>query len=217
MAQPLSQIWRLMTIGSGTRGPKSIITGDTDNEVVIGPDSSMLIVDDDGIFLRRLGRAMEQRGFKVELAETLIEAMLSVRARPPKYGIFDLRLAHGSGLEVIEAIRARRGDSRMIVLTGYGNIANAVNAVKLGAIDYLSKPINADDLMSALLADRAVKAGVAEHPMSAARVAGSTYSGSMRVVIKMSLRLPGAWICTEERCSGSCPSTHLHEVRPCII
>lgn len=159
-----------MTIGSGTRGPKSIITGDTDNEVVIGPDSSMLIVDDDGIFLRRLGRAMEQRGFKVELAETLIEAMVSVRARPPKYSIFDLRLAHGSGLEVIEAIRARRGDSRMIVLTGYGNIANAVNAVKLGAIDYLSKPINADDLMSALLADRAVKAGVAEHPMSAARV-----------------------------------------------
>lgn len=104
----------------------------------IGPDPSLLIVDDDGPFLRRLARAMEARGFLVETADSVAEGVTKSKAHPPKYAVIDLRLGDGNGLDVIEAIRQRRGDTRVIVLTGYGNIATAVTAVKLGAVDYLS-------------------------------------------------------------------------------
>ncbi|TGS51951.1 response regulator, partial [Mesorhizobium sp. M1D.F.Ca.ET.183.01.1.1] len=99
----------------------------------------LLIVDDDGPFLRRLARAMETRGFIVDTAETVSEGIARSKAAPPKYAVVDLRLADGNGLEVIEAIRQNRDDTQIVVLTGYGNIATAVTAVKLGALDYLAK------------------------------------------------------------------------------
>jgi two-component system response regulator RegA len=136
----------------------------------IGPDASLLIVDDDGPFLRRLARAMETRGFHVETAESVAEGVAKSKIRPPKYAVVDLRLGDGNGLDVIEAIRQRRDDTRIIVLTGYGNIATAVTAVKLGAVDYLAKPADADDVYAALTQRAGEKAELPENPMSADRV-----------------------------------------------
>ncbi|MDO9416862.1 ActR/PrrA/RegA family redox response regulator transcription factor [Pararhizobium sp.] len=136
----------------------------------IGPDASLLIVDDDAPFLRRLARAMETRGFVVEIAESVAEGIAKTKASPPKYAVIDLRLGDGSGLDVIEAIRSRRDDTRIIMLTGYGNIATAVNAVKLGAVDYLAKPADADDIFSALVQKAGERAELPENPMSADRV-----------------------------------------------
>ncbi|CAN7521466.1 ActR/PrrA/RegA family redox response regulator transcription factor [Agrobacterium genomosp. 3] len=136
----------------------------------IGPDKSLLIVDDDGPFLRRLARAMETRGFAVDTAETVSEGIARSKAAPPKYAVVDLRLTDGNGLEVIEAIRQNRDDTQIVVLTGYGNIATAVTAVKLGALDYLAKPADADDVFNALTQRKGEKTEVPENPMSADRV-----------------------------------------------
>jgi two-component system response regulator RegA len=136
----------------------------------IGPDRSLLIVDDDAPFLRRLARAMETRGFIVDVAESVAEGIAKAKGAPPKYAVVDLRLGDGSGLDVIAAIRQRRDDTRIIMLTGYGNIATAVNAVKLGAVDYLAKPADADDIFSALTQKPGEKAELPENPMSADRV-----------------------------------------------
>ncbi|MGE6742505.1 ActR/PrrA/RegA family redox response regulator transcription factor [Allorhizobium pseudoryzae] len=141
-----------------------------DSEISLGADASLLIVDDDAPFLRRLARAMESRGFAVEVAESVAEGIAKSRARPPKFAVVDLRLGDGNGLDVIEAIRKGREDTRVIVLTGYGNIATAVTAVKLGAVDYLSKPADADDVYAALTQRPGEKADVPENPMSADRV-----------------------------------------------
>lgn len=137
---------------------------------LIGADTSLLIVDDDAPFLRRLARAMETRGFAVDIAESVAEGIAKAKARPPKHAVVDLRLGDGSGLDVIEAIRARRDDTRIIMLTGYGNIATAVNAVKLGAVDYLAKPADADDIFAALVQKAGERAEPPENPMSADRV-----------------------------------------------
>ncbi len=142
----------------------------TDDGDPIGPDRSLLIVDDDGPFLRRLARAMETRGFAVDTAETVSDGIARSRAAPPKYAVVDLRLADGNGLEVIEAIRQNRDDTLIVVLTGYGNIATAVTAVKLGALDYLAKPADADDVFNALTQRKGEKTEVPENPMSADRV-----------------------------------------------
>lgn len=147
--------------------PTSALTDDIDP---IGADKSLLIVDDDGPFLRRLARAMETRGFTVDTAETVSEGIARSKAAPPKYAVVDLRLADGNGLEVIEAIRQYRDDTQIVVLTGYGNIATAVTAVKLGALDYLAKPADADDVFNALTQRKGEKTEVPENPMSADRV-----------------------------------------------
>ncbi len=136
----------------------------------IGPDPTLLIVDDDAPFLRRLARAMETRGFAVETAESVAEGIAKSRARPPKYAVVDLRLTDGNGLDVIEAIRQQREDTRIIMLTGYGNIATAVTAVKLGALDYLAKPADADEIFAALTQKPGERAELPENPMSADRV-----------------------------------------------
>jgi two-component system response regulator RegA len=139
-------------------------------EDLIGPDRTLLIVEDDVAFLKRLARAMETRGFSVETAETVAEGLARAKARPPKFAVVDLRLADGTGLDVIEAIRSRRDDSHMVVLTGYGNIATAVTAVKLGAVDYLAKPADADEVFSALTRRDGDRVEPPENPMSADRV-----------------------------------------------
>lgn len=136
----------------------------------IGPDATLLLVDDDAPFLRRLARAMEARGFTVEIAESVAEGLAKARRNTPKYAVVDMRLQDGNGLDVIEAIRERRDDTRIIVLTGYGNIATAVTAVKLGAIDYLAKPADADEVFAALTRKPGERAEVPENPMSADRV-----------------------------------------------
>ncbi|NNK77326.1 MAG: ActR/PrrA/RegA family redox response regulator transcription factor [Litoreibacter sp.] len=136
----------------------------------IGEDKSLLIVDDDEPFLRRLARAMEKRGFEPEMAETVVAGKAIASARPPAYAVVDLRLEDGNGLDVVEVIRDRRPEAKVVVLTGYGAIATAVAAVKIGATDYLSKPADANDVTAALLAVDDELPPPPENPMSADRV-----------------------------------------------
>jgi len=136
----------------------------------LGEDKSLLIVDDDEAFLRRLAKAMEKRGFEVEMAESVAAGQAIATARPPAYAVVDLRLEDGNGLDVVETLRARRPESRIVVLTGYGAIATAVAAVKIGATDYLSKPADARDVTNALLAQKDELPPPPENPMSADRV-----------------------------------------------
>ena len=133
-------------------------------------DRSLLIVEDDKSFLQRLARAMEGRGFTVTTAESVADGLNQLETMSPAFAVVDMRLEDGNGLEVISALKRRRPDARAIILTGYGNIATAVNAVKLGAVDYLSKPVDADDVVAALLALEGRKAEPPENPMSADRV-----------------------------------------------
>jgi two-component system response regulator RegA len=134
------------------------------------PDRSLLIVDDDKPFLQRFARAMETRGFAVKTAESVAEGLAQVASAPPAFAVVDMRLGDGNGIDVISALKERRPDARGIVLTGYGNIATAVNAVKLGAVDYLAKPVDADDVCAALTAEPGQKVVPPENPMSADRV-----------------------------------------------
>ena len=133
-------------------------------------ERTLLIVEDDRSFLQRLAKALEQRGFTVETAETVADGLLQVERAAPAFAIVDMRLGDGNGLDVISALKRRRPDARGIILTGYGNIATAVNAVKLGAVDYLAKPVDADDVVAALLAHENIKIEPPENPMSADRV-----------------------------------------------
>ena len=133
-------------------------------------DRTLLIVEDDKSFLQRLARAMEGRGFAVTTAESVAEGLTQLETASPAFAVVDMRLEDGNGLDVISALKRRRPDARAIILTGYGNIATAVNAVKLGAVDYLSKPVDADDVVAALLALDGRKAEPPENPMSADRV-----------------------------------------------
>ncbi len=133
-------------------------------------DKSLLIVDDDNPFRDRLSRAMEKKGFIVTQAESVKKGIESVALIKPAFAVIDLRLTDGNGLEVVKEIQNLNIGSRIIMLTGYGNISTAVAAIKQGAIDYLAKPADADDVEKALLADPKEKAQPPENPMSADRV-----------------------------------------------
>ena len=133
-------------------------------------DKSLLLLDDDTALRTRLGRALEGRGFEPVLASSVTEALAAVKVYPPAFAVLDMRLEDGTGLKVVEAVREARPDAKIIMLTGYGNIATAVAAVKAGAVDYLSKPADADDVARALLALPGDVAAPPENPMSADRV-----------------------------------------------
>lgn len=130
----------------------------------------LLIVDDDGAFGQRLARAMEKRGFVTDVAESAEDAIALVDRNAPDFAVVDMRLGDGNGLEVVERIRRRKPDAKTIILTGYGNIATAVTAVKLGAVDYLAKPADADDVYAALTREHGERPALPENPMSADRV-----------------------------------------------
>jgi two-component system response regulator RegA len=136
----------------------------------LGADPTLLLVDDDKAFVSRLARAMEGRGFTVDTAESVEEAVSKVKQRAPAYAVVDMRLGDGNGLDVVSALRDKRPEARTVILTGYGNIATAVTAVKLGAIDYLSKPADADDIYAALTRTGDAPVAPPENPMSADRV-----------------------------------------------
>jgi len=134
------------------------------------PLGHLLIVDDDAPFRNRLGRAMEKRGFTVAMAAGRDDALTAARARAPDYAIVDMRLENDNGLELVTELRALEPDMRIVVLTGYGNIASAVAAVKSGAVDYLAKPADADAIAAALLDTAGGCPPLPEKPMSADRV-----------------------------------------------
>jgi two-component system, response regulator RegA len=133
-------------------------------------DRSLLIVEDDKPFLERLARAMETRGFTVTSGDSVAEGLAQIAKAAPAFAVVDLRLGDGNGLDVVAALKRKRPDARAIVLTGYGNIATAVTAVKMGAVDYLAKPADADDVIAALLATGMEKSELPQNPMSADRV-----------------------------------------------
>jgi two-component system, response regulator RegA len=133
-------------------------------------DRTLLVLDDDAPFRTRLMRALEMRGFTVSGAESVAEAIKLITASAPAFAVMDMRLEDGNGLKAVEFLHTARPDARAIMLTGYGNIATAVAAVKSGAIDYLSKPADADDVVKALLALSDHVAAPPENPMSADRV-----------------------------------------------
>ena len=138
--------------------------------IELGDDKSILLLDDDEPFLRRLAKAMEKRGFDVETAGSVAAGRAIATARPPAFAVVDLRLEDGNGLDVVEVLREKRPDTRVVVLTGYGAIATAVAAVKIGAVDYLSKPADATDITNALLSTSDDMPPPPENPMSADRV-----------------------------------------------
>lgn len=135
-----------------------------------GANRSLLIVEDDEPFRRRLAEAMERRGFAVTAADSVASGMAAAKAAPPVFAVVDLRLVDGSGLELVTALQEARPDVRIVILTGYGNIATAVAAIKAGAVDYLAKPADADDIEAALLTRVDSKPPPPERPMSADRV-----------------------------------------------
>ena len=148
----------------------SMIEPETTKNTKNYEDKSLLIVDDDNPFRERLARAMEKKGFVVTQAESVKKGIDSLKLTKPAFAVVDLRLNDGNGLEVVKEIQNLNTNSRIVMLTGYGNIPTAVAAIKHGAIDYLAKPADADDVEKALLADPKSKAQPPENPMTADRV-----------------------------------------------
>ena len=140
------------------------------NSIKAFQDKSLLILDDDDPLTVRLSRAMDNKGFMVKEAKPVAEGLEIVKKTPPNFAVVDLRLEDGNGLDVIKELSKNKSDSRIVMLTGYGNLPTAVAAVKAGAIDYIAKPVDADDVESALLAAPESKAKPPENPMSADRV-----------------------------------------------
>ena len=140
------------------------------SEYALPTDASLMILDDDAPFRNRLSRALEQRGFTVDAVETVSDAKSRAHANPPAFAVLDMRLEDGNGLDVIDMLHERRPDCKMVMLTGYGNLATAVSAVKRGAVDYLAKPADADDVCKALLSAPNEAPEPPENPMSADRV-----------------------------------------------
>src|SRR6201994_947037 len=133
-------------------------------------EKTLLLVEDDRPLRERLARALETRGFTVTQAESVAEGKARAKDAPPAYAVVDLKLDDGNGLDVVETLHTIRPESRVVVLTGFGNIATAVSAVKFGAIDYLPKPADADDILHALIAPDGKKPNPPANPMSADRV-----------------------------------------------
>ena len=152
------------TPGMATAATPSILEGWPESE------RTLLLVDDDAPLCQRLARAMERRSFIVATADSVASGIAAASEHPPAFAVVDLRLGDGSGLEIVKALRKARPGARIVMLTGYGNIATAVAAVKYGAIDYLPKPADADDILAALMAVPGSKPKPPENPMSADRV-----------------------------------------------
>jgi two-component system response regulator RegA len=158
---------------NGSEQPPRTTGAEAEAPPLLGlPESerTLLIVDDDAPLCQRLARAMERRGFAVSTADGVASGIAAATAQPPAFAVVDLRLGDGSGLDIVSALRGARPGARIVVLTGYGNIATAVAAVKAGALDYLPKPADADAVERALLAQEGATPQPPEDPMSADRV-----------------------------------------------
>ncbi|MEO0660442.1 MAG: response regulator [Planctomycetota bacterium] len=131
---------------------------------------SMLLVDDDEILRERLARALRERGFDVRTAANVDDAVQLAEADSPEYAVVDLRMPGKGGMELLRELQRVDAGTRALVLTGYGSIATAVEAVRLGAVNFIPKPADADDVCKALLAPPNQKAAPPDNPLSADRV-----------------------------------------------
>lgn len=123
------------------------------SEAAVSEHPTLLLVDDDEVWRTRLAKALEARGFQVTTAASAEEA--EALTESPEYAVLDLRMPGKSGLQLLESLRAKDPNTRALMLTGYGSIPTAVQATKLGAISYLTKPVDADDVTRALLGEEA--------------------------------------------------------------
>ena len=138
---------------------------------MLGDERQLLIVEDDDAFARTLTRSFERRGYQVVHADSLESMQVLLKNHQPGYAVVDLKLkGESSGLACVQALHEHDEDTLIVVLTGYGAIATAVAAVKIGATDYLSKPADANDITNALLTTGDDMPPPPENPMSADRV-----------------------------------------------
>jgi two-component system response regulator RegA len=145
-------------------------TGEPGTEATaLGGGRKVLLVDDDAPLRRSMARALERRDFQVVAAEGVAEARTLAREHRPEFAVLDMRLTEGSGLDLVRTLRELRPEIRIVIVTGYGNIATAVAAIKAGAVDYLAKPVDADDVVNALLKSCHGLPPPRENPMSADR------------------------------------------------
>jgi two-component system response regulator RegA len=142
------------------------------NELTDEPQKpSLLLVDDDLTFCRVLAKALEKRGFDVFSATDATTGLELAADHQPEYAIIDLRIGPDSGLELVENLHAQHPHTRMLMLTGYASIATAVEAIKLGAVHYLTKPASVDDIIQALQREHGDSAvSPAENPVSVKRL-----------------------------------------------
>ncbi len=133
-------------------------------------NKSLLVVDDDLPFRERLSRSMEKKGFEVYSADSFASAVEIIEKQNYDYAIVDMRLTDGSGLELIKKMQTKSPGTKSLLLTGYGNIATAVAAIKSGAIDYLPKPAEVDQIYDALTNSKEVLPPPPENPMTADRI-----------------------------------------------
>jgi two-component system response regulator RegA len=155
-------------------------------------DRSCLVMDDDGPFVQRLARALAQRGFIVSAVTNVAEGKDIARLNPPAFAVLDLRLEDGSGLDVVEVLQKSRPEARAVILTGYGAIATAVAAVKAGAVDYLSKPADVEDIIRALTATTDESPHRPKTRCPPTGCAGNTSSVCTSCAITMSRKRPAA-------------------------
>jgi two-component system response regulator RegA len=151
-------------------GGSSTTVSPNPEAVALGAGRKLLLVDDDAPLRRSMARALERRDFQVLAAEGVAEARSLAREHRPEFAVLDMRLTEGSGLDLVRTLRELRPEVRIVIVTGYGNIATAVAAIKAGAVDYLAKPVDADDVVSALLKSGHGLPPPRENPMSADRV-----------------------------------------------
>ena len=169
-------------------------------------DKSLLIVDDDRPFGERLARAMGSRGFTPRVAASVAEGLAAIQAEAPAFAVIDLKLGDGTGLDVMKALKAKRPEAKAIILTGYGAIATAVVAVKLGAYDYLAKPVNADEIVAVLTAERGQHVDGPSIRCRPTGSAGSTSSASTNRASATSRRRRASSTCIGAPCSASSAS-----------
>lgn len=127
---------------------------------------TLLLVDDDATFRSVLSRALEKRGFSVTTADSVEAAIPLALANPPEFAVIDLKMHGASGLVLVQKLHALDAATRIVMLTGYANIATAVEAIKLGATQYLSKPANATEIMAAFGHSARADIAVEAHPAS---------------------------------------------------
>ena len=131
---------------------------------------TLIVVDDDLPFRERLSRSMQKKGFEVDSADSFASAVEIIEKQNYDYAIVDMRLTDGSGLELIKKLQIKSPGTKSLLLTGYGNIATAVAAIKSGAIDYLPKPAEVDQIYDALTNSKEILPPPPENPMTADRI-----------------------------------------------
>ena len=134
------------------------------------PGIPLLLCDDDAPFRQRLGVMLTRKGFAVTSVGSVAEARAAAAKMRHSHAVVDMRLDDGNGLDLVIELRALSPDVRIVVLTGYGNLATAVAAVKAGAVDYLAKPADPEDIVRALSAEAGERPEAPPEPMSADRV-----------------------------------------------